>query len=145
MRAETEVAERIRQDNLVFRLARASKIFVVDGRVYYADGDAEAGLDTFRDGGRIYDIKEGPLLEVLERMSDLKIDRIYSNYQEKFIAQELKDHTAKIGNHGGNHERLARFALQEIFPYLRKDSPNDLDRILETAPSEKLAGEKNCG
>jgi|SRR3989338_159328 len=129
MGIEKTIAER----SAVFGLADSAPLFVIDGRVHYCLRGENASPNTLLVKGRKIEVKEGPLLETLERVSDGKLEKEYASYQERFIAEELKgreDSSAK-------NDKLIRFVVAEIFPHLKKDNSKVLDKVLD---SESEAG-----
>lgn len=137
MGIEKTIAER----SLVFGLADSAPLFVIDGRVYYCLRGRSASPDTLLVKDRKIDVREGPLLETLERISDKKLEKECVSYQEKFIARELKGREDT-----GKNNRLIRFVVTEIFPHLKKDNPGVLDKVLEMdeieTEKDKLKGRK---
>jgi len=136
-----DIAEAVIDKNLVFGLSSRSPIFVIDGRLYYCSlepSSTESCSNTFKWKDTILNVKEGPLIEVLERLSDKQLKGDYERYQQELIAAELHgfDSENRYREFSQDYERLVRFAVNEIFPYLRKDATKALDGLLETHTPE---------
>jgi len=76
-------------------------------------------------------IQEGPRIEVLERLSNLRLKNEYLSFQDRFISQQLKDENYNArGSVSEQSKKLIMFAVKEVFPYLRRDS-SKLDNFFD--------------
>lgn len=132
---ENEIERAIQEKNLVFGLARSTPVFVINGRIYYCSPDASPNLRE------VMRIKEGPRLEVIERISNLRLQGDYMKFQEKFIAKELGERENR--NVSNSYRKLVQFAMKDVFPYLRKENDRALNEVLETSNELKLEEKGN--
>src|SRR3989344_4372022 len=131
MGIEKTIAER----SAVFGLADSAPLFVIDGRVHYCLRGENASPNTLLVKGRKIEVKEGPLLETLERVSDGKLEKEYASYQERFIAEELKG----IEDSSAKNDKLRRFDVAEILSNLKKYNTKVRDQVLDRASEEQYA------
>ena len=111
--------------NPIFGLAEKTEVFVINGRVYYCDRTSpNAEIGEYR-GKRVV---EGPMIETLERMGEKNMQDLYENYQKRFLEKELGGAKKRADERlPPNYGKLVRFALNNVFPNLRKKKDIDLD------------------
>jgi hypothetical protein len=135
-----ELEKKIHNTNLLFCLARKTPLFVIDERAYYCGGDDRENF--FREKKAILGVKEGPCLKALENLSYARLNGECEKYKEDFLKSETK--RFKKGEEDfKEHDNLAEFVVKEIFPYLRKDSDELLDKVLETKEQVAKKPDKN--
>jgi len=126
---QTNLAGAIMNKNLMFGLSSKSPVFVIDGRVYYCSGTKSKEKAGFRPNSNFYEVKKGPTLKALERLSKENLNEAYQRHKQYFLSEELRHLDFKDSASGNN---LAGFILKEIFPYLRKEDTHSLDEQLGT-------------
>jgi len=138
---EGNFQQRITSENLFFNLVDEGPVFVIDERVYYCDSK---GKNRFNDGARTRGVKDGPLLLVLERSSELSLKPDYERFQEDFLRRELSSWNIQ-DNVSRSHGRLVRFVVKEMFPFLRRENDSALDDLFGTAEEPGSDREKRTG
>lgn len=83
-----ELEKKIYQENLFFRLARKTTLFVINERVYYCGGEDSENFFLGNKGK--FGVREGPSLMTLENLSNKRLGKEYRRYQESFISLEIK-------------------------------------------------------
>ncbi len=130
------------EKNLVFGLAEQSPIFVIDNRIYYCSENASP--DTFKINRRAMSVNEGPSLNILEELSEQKLRQDYEEYQRRLIAEELqRKDTLNNENYNENHTNLIKFTIERIFPNLRKNNPDELDKLFKIKQKQQEQKEEN--
>jgi hypothetical protein len=123
---EKQLEKVIIDESPVFQLAKTNPVFIINDRLYYGKTKSE--------------IKEGPKVEVLERMA---LKSIYTGHRSE-VNEFLKSQTRTKSNEGKSSykDNLAQFAMSEIFPYLRKEE--DSKKIAEVLGVESGEEKAPC-
>jgi hypothetical protein len=130
------------EKNLVFGLAELSPIFAIDNRIYYCSENASP--DTFISNRRAMSVNEGPSLDVLENISEHELKQDYEEYQKRLIRDELeKNNFENNKSYDETSAKLIKFTMEQVFPNLRKDDSESLDKIFKIRQkNEKEQGDE---
>lgn len=127
MRIENSVVKKLIEGNLIFGLAGKTNVFAIDGRIYYTN-KSTSGPNTFSFDRRSEEVKQGPNIETLEKKSEISTKEICLDFQQKLIDGELKrDANSDLGD--TNYQKLVNFTFNELFPNLRKQNDEFLEKI----------------
>jgi len=124
--ADNELEKAILDNHLVFGLIDLGPVFFIDGRVYYCLQSSDPNTNNFL-------IKEGPRIEVLEKISDEILKPSCERFKKGFLEETVKNVYDKSSE---SSDKIANFVLNEVFPYLRQDF-DALRALLEIKPEDK--------
>ena len=93
----------------VFQLAKTNPVFIINDRLFYGKTKLE--------------IKEGPRIEVLERMALKSIYTSHRSEVNQFLKEQTK--TSSLNSESSEVDNLIKFTMSEIFPYLRKEENSE--------------------